>query len=61
MNEQYFVSFGDEQKVLSGKELIEFIRVAVVNNKDVSALTIQLIEDVDVDEYGTPSYVLANN
>lgn len=61
MDEQYFVSFGDEQQVLSGVNLIKFIEVAVVKNKDISAMTIQRIEDIYVDDYGKPSYILANN
>lgn len=59
MEERYLVSFDDEQITLTGAELIEFIKRAVVNNKDIAAVVINRIEDIDVDEYGNPSYVLA--
>lgn len=61
MDERYLVDFGDEQRTLTGAELIEFVRVAVVQNKDISGFTAGRIEDVDVDEYGNPSYVLASD
>ena len=55
MEERYLVSFDDEQ--LTGAELIEFVKRAV--NKDIAAVVINRIEDIDVDEYGNPSYILA--
>lgn len=54
MEERYLVSFDDEQ--LTG--LIEFVKRAVVN-KDIAAIVINRIEDIDVDEYGNLSYILA--
>lgn len=59
MEERYLVSFDDEQRTLTGAELIEFVKRAVVNNKDIAAVTINRIEDIDVDEHGNPSYILA--
>ena len=61
MEERYLVDFEDERIALTGAELIEFVRVAVVQNKDISSFTVGRIEDVDVDNDGNPSYVLAND
>ena len=61
MEERYVVDFGDERRTLTGAELIEFVRIAVVQNKDISGFTVGRIEDVDVDDYGNPSYVLASD
>lgn len=58
MEERYLVSFDDEQITLTGAELIEFVKRAVVN-KDIATVVINRIEDIDVDEYGNPSYILA--
>lgn len=59
--EKYLVEFDDERQVLSEEELIEFTKIAVVNNKDIASYTVSRIEDVYVDEHGNAEYVLANH
>lgn len=39
----YTVSFGNTTQTLTGEQLINFVKVAVVNNKDISNFTINRI------------------
>ena len=59
--ERYLVEFESGRKILTENELVEFIKTAVVKNKDVGVLTIGRIIDVDVDEHGNTSYVCADH
>ena len=59
MEEKYLVTSDDLDLTLDGKELIDFVKTAIVNNKDISAFTVNRIADVFVDECGNVSYIFA--
>lgn len=59
--EQYLVEFDNVRKVMDEDELIKFVTVAVVRNKDIASFTASRIEDVYVNEYGKAEYVLADS
>lgn len=43
MEEKYEVYFEDTKRVMTGKELIDFVKVAVVNNKDVKGFLVNKV------------------
>lgn len=55
--ERYMVEFDDQHQVMTEEQLIGFVRIAVINNKDVSNFEVHRIQDIDVDEYGQAHYV----
>lgn len=58
---KYSVKFGDEVLTMDDEELRDFINTAVIKNKDIHNFEVHRIIDVDVDEYGSVSYVYAEN
>lgn len=62
MNEKFLVSFGDTQVVYTEEQLSNFIKTAVIHNKDINNFTVNRLEvsDVDINEFGEvePQYDL---
>lgn len=52
--EKFLVTFGDTQEVYTEEQLVNFIKVAVLKNKDINNFSVNRLEviDVDVNEYG---------
>ncbi len=56
--ERYMVEFEeDEPIVMTEEELLNFVSIAVINNKDIPRFSVARIQDVDVDEYGQAHYI----
>lgn len=58
--ERFLVTFGDTQEVYTEEQLSNFIKTAVIHNKDINNFKVNRLEilDVDVNEYGEiePTY-----
>lgn len=54
---KYIVSFEDYCEVLNEEQLLKFVKIAVINNKDIGAFSVRRIKNINVD--GHPSYILA--
>lgn len=54
MNEKFLVTFGDTQEVYTEEQLSNFIKTAVIHNKDINNFTVNRLEisDVDINECG---------
>lgn len=58
MDEKFLVTFGDTQVVYTEEQLSNFIKTAVIHNKDINNFKVNRLEviNVDIDEYGEGHY-----